>query len=553
MVDKNGPDDRFAKMNGKNNKPYLQTKGITKRFPGVIANDSITFDVKRGEIHGLLGENGAGKSTLMKILFGLYSQDEGEIYINGERSTIDSPQEATESGIAMVHQHFMLIPRLTVVENIVLGTRETPFAADSLLGKLSRTGPLKSILSSLTTNIEEARTKIETLCEEYGIDVDLDKQVWELEVGEQQRVEILKALYRDADLLVLDEPTAVLSPKGSTDLFETINELKEEGLAVILITHKLHEITSHTDRTTVLRDGNVIGTVETESVTEDDLAEMMVGREVLFDLERDKNTRGEKVLDASELYADDDRGIQAVNGVDLEVHKGEIVGIAGVSGNGQGQLTECLAGVRKTTGGTIEINGIDLTNEPPLSYVKNGVSYIPSDRYDVGSAPKRSLVDNAILKDYDEFSSSTSFDREAARKYTRELVEEYDVRTPDIDTHAGKLSGGNLQKLICARELSRSPDFLIADQPTRGIDVGAIEYIRSVLLEQRKKGTGILLVSEDLDEVMQVSDRIVVMYEGEIVYRAESDNALREVIGQCIASGEPEAAADAQAEMVEAK
>jgi len=375
--------------------------------------------------------------------------------------------------------------------------------------------------------------------------------VWELEVGEQQRVEILKALYRDAELLVLDEPTAVLSPKESDDLFETINELKEEGLAVILITHKLHEITAHTDRTTVLRDGNVIGTVDTDSVTEDDLAEMMVGREVLFDLDRDQNTRGEKVVDVSGLYADDDRGIQAVNGVDLEVHKGEIVGIAGVSGNGQAQLTECLAGVRETTAGTIEINGIDLTNEPPLSYVKNGVSYIPSDRYEVGSSPNRSLVDNAILKDYDEFATTTSFDREAAREYTKQLVEEYDVRTPSIDTHAGKLSGGNLQKLICARELSREPDFVIADQPTRGIDVGAIEYIRSVLLEQRKKGTGILLVSEDLDEVMQVSDRIVVMYEGEIVYRADSDNALREVIGQCIASGEPEAATDAEAEVVE--
>ncbi len=551
MVTIKEPVDQQEKMNIQNSTAILEMRNITKRFPGVVANDSISFAVQRGEIHGLLGENGAGKTTLMKILFGLYSQDGGEIYIDGNRSNIDTPQEATDAGIAMVHQHFMLIPRLTVLENIILGARETPFSKESLLGKLSRKGPLRGFISSLTIDRESSREKIKQLCENYGIDVDLDKQVWELEVGEQQRVEILKALYRDAELLVLDEPTAVLSPKESDELFKTITELKEQGLAVILITHKLNEITSHTDRTTVLRDGNVIDTVETETVDEDDLAEMMVGREVLFDLDREEKTRGERVVSVTELYADDDRDLRAVNGVDLQVHRGEIVGIAGVSGNGQSELSECLAGVRDVTGGTIEINGVDITNEPSVSFIENGVSYIPSDRHKVGSSPDRSLIDNIILKNYRDFATRTSFDKAAARQYATELVEEYDVRAPSIDTPASKLSGGNLQKLICARELSRDPDLLIADQPTRGIDVGAIEYIRSVLLEQREKGTGILLISEDLDEVMQVSDRIVVMYDGEIVYRADSDTALREVIGQCIASGEPEAATDAQAEVVE--
>lgn len=555
--DNNSKDNEYSltdrRHSDSDSNAFLEMRGITKRFPGVVANDSISFSVRKGEVHGLLGENGAGKSTLMKVLFGLYAEDEGEVYIDGKRRSIGSPTEALDAGIAMVHQHFMLIPRLTVIENIVLGARETPFTDGSLLDRMAKKRPLNSLLSALTLDLSGPREEIKRLCEEYGIDLDLDKQVWELDVGQRQRVEILKALYRDAELLVLDEPTAVLSPKESERLFKTIESLKQQGLSVILITHKLHEITGYTDRTTVLRDGKVVDTVKTDSVTESDLAEMMVGREVLFQLDRDTVDPGDTVLEVSNLCADDNRGIQALNNVDLEIRRGEIVGVAGVSGNGQSQLSECLAGVRKITAGTIHINGVDLTNARPRKFIKNGVSYIPADRHEVGCAPDRSLVDNVIMKDYRDFADSTSFDRAAAREYTQKLVDEFDVRTPDIDTKADKLSGGNLQKLICARELSRNPEFLIADQPTRGIDVGAIEYIRSVLLEQRKKGTGILLISEDLDEVMQVSDRIVVMYEGEIAYRANTDEALREVVGQYIASGDPQAAEEAEVQVTEAE
>jgi simple sugar transport system ATP-binding protein len=523
----------------------LEMRNITKTFPGVVANDSVDLGVQRGEIHALLGENGAGKSTLMKILYGLYTQDEGQIRLNGERVHIDSPQEAIEAGISMVHQHFMLIHRLTPVENIVLGSRETPFSEGSVLGRLYDIGPLRPLISGLTMDLEGPRRKIAALVEEYGMELDLDKQIWELDVGERQRVEILKALYEDADILILDEPTAVLSPGESEKLFETLDRLKAEGMSVILITHKLHEVVANADRTTVLREGEVVDCVDVDDITESDLAEMMVGREVLFQLDREDTATGDTVAEVNGVCAVDDRGIQALNQVDIEIREGEIVGVAGVSGNGQRELAECLAGIRDVTAGTISIGGTELTGAPPRSFIEANVSYIPEDRNEVGSAPERSITNNAIMKNYREFAGAGSFDREQARAYAQTLVEEFDIRAPNVETPVNKLSGGNLQKLICAREFSQDPDFLIANQPTRGIDVGAIEYIRTVLLEQRKEGTGILLLSEDLDEIFQLSDRIVAIYDGEIVHRTPTEEAKREHIGQYIAGGESTASREA--------
>jgi simple sugar transport system ATP-binding protein len=512
--------------------PVLEMDGIVKRFPGVVANDHVSFSVTDGEIHGLLGENGAGKSTLMKVLYGLYTPDEGEIWMNGTRLDLDSPRDAIEAGIGMVHQHFKLVPRLSVVENVVLGERKVDEGVAG--GMLPAWVPFSDSLRALRSNREESRERVVDLIDQYGFGVDPDASVWELDVGERQRVEILKSLYRDADLLVLDEPTAVLSPTESRELFETLRRLTESGLTVILITHKLDEAIEHTDRTTVLRDGSVVDCVSTNRVSKADLAEMMVGRDVLFDIEGvDRMTSSDPVVEADGLCAEDERGIEAVSGVTLTVNRSEIVGVAGVSGNGQKELAECLAGVRNATAGSITVNGRDLTNSSPRDFIDADVSYIPEDRYEHGCTPDRSVLENAILKDRDSYGR-VFLDRTDARADAEQIVEQFDVRVPGVDTPANKLSGGNLQKLICGRELNRNPDFLVANQPTRGIDVGAIEYIREVLLEQRDDGTGILLVSEDLDEVFQMSDRIVVLYEGSIVYEVDATEATREEIGQYI-------------------
>jgi simple sugar transport system ATP-binding protein len=506
--------------------------GIVKRFPGVVANDHVTFSVAKGEIHGLLGENGAGKSTLMKVLYGLYTPDEGEIWMNGRQLDLESPKDAIESGIGMVHQHFKLIPRLSVVQNIMLGERKTEERAASR--PLPEWIPFSGSVRALMSKRAESHEKVTELIDRYGFDIDPEAAIWELDVGERQRVEILKALYRDAELIVLDEPTAVLSPKESKELFETLRRLTESGLTVILITHKLEEVIDHTDRTTVLRDGEVVDCVDTDTVSKAELAEMMVGREVLFDIEERTTTATETaVAQATDLHAEDERGIEALSGIDLTVHEGEVVGVAGVSGNGQRELAECLVGVRNSTAGEITIGGRDLTNDSSQSFIDADVSYIPEDRYKFGCTPDRSLVENAILKDRASFSRIL-LDHQKAREHADQIVEDFDVRTPDIDTQANKLSGGNLQKLICGRELARDPDFLVANQPTRGIDVGAIEYIREVLLEQCATGTGILLFSENLDEILQMSDRIVVLYEGEIVFKTRAGETSREEIGQHI-------------------
>lgn len=516
--------------------PVLEMEDIVKKFPGgVVANDHINLTVHDGEIHGLLGENGAGKSTLMNILYGLYRPDSGEIRYDGEKLDLDSPQEAIDAGIGMVHQHFMLIPRLSVIQNVVLGKRESPEWVENAL---TETGRLGWALRGLSMETEDPREELLRLGEEYGINVDPDKQVWELDVGGQQRVEILKALYRDVELLILDEPTAVLTPLEAQQLFDTLEKLTDEGLSVIFITHKLEEIVGNTDRVTVLRDGERVDTVDTETVSEAELAEMMVGREVLFEREQTENSLGDRVLEVDGLHAEDERGVEAVRGVDLDIREGEIVGIAGVSGNGQRQFAECLAGVREPTGGSVRIRDVDFTSKTPAEYIDADVSYIPEDRLKYGCAPNKTVRENLIIKNIDDFQDGMFLDTAATREYAKRLVEEFDIRVAGIDVEVDKLSGGNLQKLIVARELSNNPDILIANQPTRGVDVGAIEYIQNVLLEQRNDDTGIVLISEDLSELTSLSDRIVVMFEGKIVHETPAETADQTRISQYMNRGE---------------
>jgi len=518
---------------------FLRMVDIVKAFPGVVANDHVDFSVRRGEIHGLLGENGAGKSTLMNVLYGLYRPDGGEVYLDGERLALDSPQDAIDHGIGMVHQHFMLIPRLSVAENVVLGRREPAASFREEAG-----GPVPEWLASnpisrsfgrlFSLGLDQPRARIEELADQYGFETDVDERIWELDVGQQQRVEILKALYRDVDLLILDEPTAVLTPNEAERLFETLDQLAEEGLTIIFITHKLKEVTALTDRVTVLRDGEKIETVDTAAVTREDLARLMVGREVFFDLEKPTVDVGASILSAAGLRAEDDRGIEALCGVDLEIHEGEIVGIAGVSGNGQRELAESLVGLREPTAGTIDVGGVDLTGTPPKRFIEHSVSFVPEDRYRFGCAEELSVMHNAVMKDYrrPEFGDRL-LDYDGMRAYAEELVESFDIRgVEDVTTmRAGDLSGGNLQKLILARELTREPDVLIANQPTRGVDVGAIEFVRETILEQRAEGIGVLLISENLDEVFELSDRILAIYEGEFVYETTPEEADQERVG----------------------
>ncbi len=514
----------------------LEVENLTKRFGDVVADDEVTFSVREGEIHGLLGENGAGKSVLMKMLYGLYSPTSGTIRFRGDPQQFDSPKDAIDTGIGMVHQHFKLIPRMTVLENIVLGERETSSPE-------SATGFGDRFRSLFTRERDRPRERVTELADTYGLDVDPDSKVWELDIGEQQRVEILKALYRDIDLLILDEPTAVLTPNESQRMFETIRQLVDEGLTVIFITHKLWEIEQMTDRVSVLRDGELVETVETDDVTQAELAELMVGRDVLFRLEKDAVDVRAPVLEASGLRAEDDRDIESLSGVDLTVHEGEIVGIAGVSGNGQRELAECLIGFRPLEDGEIEIKGETLTDATPREFVDAGVSFVPEDRYEHGCAADLSVMHNAGYKTYrtEKFESGRYFlDYGGMAAYASSLVDGFDVRgVVDVTrTPAGELSGGNLQKLILAREMRRDPDLLIANQPTRGVDVGAIENIRRLMLDQQEDGTGILLLSEDLDELLDVSDRILVIYEGEFVLETTPEETSKWELGMYMSTGE---------------
>lgn len=494
----------------------MRMVGIVKRFPGVLANDHVDFDVRAGEIHALLGENGAGKTTLMRQLYGLYRPDAGKILINGVEQHFNSPQDAIRAGIGMIHQHFMLVPSLTVVENVALGLKSS---------------------RGILLDLDRVEKRVRELSEQYGLKVDPKAYVWQLAVGEQQRVEILKALYRGAALLILDEPTAVLTPQEVEDLFRTLRQMARDGHALIFISHKLHEVLAISDRVTVLRDGRVVGTRPTHETNKSELAQMMVGRPVILQYERPPAQLGEVRLAIENLVVGGDRGHDAVRNVSLEVHAGEIVGLAGVSGNGQRELAEALAGLRPVKSGRILLCGKDITHEPPGARIALGQSYIPEERLRDGTIKQFSVADNLILEDHHKppFSRKIFLDFNAIREISERLVREYNVKTPSVDTPVKNLSGGNIQKLILARELSRRPKVLIASQPTRGVDIGATEYIHQRLLEQRQAGTAILLISEDLDEIRALSDRIAVIYEGEIVGIVDGPSATAEQLGLMMA------------------
>jgi simple sugar transport system ATP-binding protein len=497
----------------------ISMKGITKKFPGVIANDNITFAVKKGEIHGLLGENGAGKSVLMSILYGLYSSDEGEIHVNEVIQKIDSPSMAMQLGIGMVHQHFMLIPSLTVVENIILGDE-----------------PIKN---RFELDYKRMNDSVAEFCKLYRLNVDLDSRIYELPVGVQQRVEILKALYRGADVLILDEPTAVLTPDEAEELFNAVRVLKEEGKTVIFISHKLKEVLSICDRITVLKRGQVIGTVDASDSTEESLTNMMVGRKIIYEF--DKAPQGEQrtILKVEGVEALSERGIPALLDVTFEVRCNEILGLAGVEGNGQTELIEVLTGLRTPTNGNILLDGQKITHASPEERIRQGMSHIPEDRYKRGMIPEFTIQENIILgSQRDRFTDNGfTLDNNRALDYTLGLIRDYQVQTPGPQTLIGTLSGGNQQRVIVAREFSRDPKIIIAAQPTRGLDVGATEYVRKKLIEMREQDKAVLLISADLDEIWALSDRIAVIYEGKIVAVKDVSDTTEQEVGRLMAGG----------------
>jgi simple sugar transport system ATP-binding protein len=494
----------------------LEARGITKRFPGVLANDHIDFEIRAGEIHAILGENGAGKTTLMKILFGLLQPDEGEIYVHGEKVTFRSPLDAIHLGIGMVHQNRKLIPAHTVIENIILGHP-----------KAGRIPDLKRI-----------RGEIEELCDRYGFKIDLKAKVWQLSEGEKQAVEILKTLYRGARILILDEPTSSLAPPETEKLLASIRIMTGDDLALVpFITHKLPIVLTISERVTVLRGGKVTARLRTAEATENGLAQEMVGREVIFRLEHVEVEQGKPILEVDNLSALNDKGLLALKGVSFSVHEGEIFGIAGVSGNGQQVLAEVLAGLRKTVAGRVLMDGINITRSGSLERWKNGMGYIPSDRIDVGSIGEYSLVENVLMNYHFDaaFSRWGIVDSQKARKLTEGLISEYGIVTRGPDSTAKSLSGGNLQKLILARVLSRKPRLIIANLPTQGLDVGATEFVQNKLLEAKRQHAAILLISEDLEEVLSLSDRVAPIYEGEFMGIIPIERARREDIGAMMA------------------
>jgi ABC-type uncharacterized transport system ATPase subunit len=484
--------------------PALELRGITKRFGPVVANDRIDFDLRQGEVHALLGENGAGKSTLMSILYGLYSPDEGEIRVNGERAEIDSPSRAIDLGIGMVHQHFMLVPVMTVTENIVLGEE-----------------PTRGVL----LDVREGSRKVKELSDRYGLAVDPDAVIEQVSVGMQQRVEILKTLYRDARILILDEPTAVLTAQETQELFDVLRALKEDGVSIVFISHKLNEVLEIADRVTVLRRGEMIDTVPTEGATEQSLARLMVGRDVLLRVEKKSATLGEPMLEVEDLHVRDQRGLEAVKGVSMNVRGGEVVAIAGVDGNGQLELVQAIAGVVVPESGRVSIAGEDVTGEGVRETTDAGVAHIPEDRQLCGLVLDFTLAENLALREYRQppISNHGVLSMSGMNDRARDLLKEYDVRGGEPGTLASSLSGGNQQKVAVAREVASNPKLLIAHQPTRGLDVGAIEFVHRRLLEERDKGRGILLVSLEFEEIRALADRIVVIYEGELVAEFEPD------------------------------
>jgi ABC-type uncharacterized transport system ATPase subunit len=487
------------------NANVVSMRGIVKRFPGVLANDSVDFALRKGEIHALLGENGAGKSTLMNVLAGLYRPDEGAILVEGKPVVFNSPRQAIAHGIGMIHQHFMLVPSQTVTENILLGL-DTP---------------------RFFLNLSRHDRAIADLSKKFSMEVDPKAKVWQLSVGEQQRVEILKMLYRGANILIMDEPTAVLAPTEIGKLFQTLRVMVAEGKSIIFISHKLNEVTDISDRITILRRGKVTAAgLNTREITKTQLARLMVGREVIFSYQKKASQPGKVVLSVRNVRCENDKGLPALRGVNLEVRQGEIVGLAGVAGNGQRELADVITGLRSCDQGVIEVSGDDIANKPVRQGIRKGVSHIPEDRNHVGTAPNLSLTDNVIMKKYDQppIVHGWLMSSIAADQYASELKKTYDIMAPSINTPVRLLSGGNLQRVILAREISNLPVLMIAMQPTRGLDVGAIEGVHRLLLAQREAGAAVLLISEELDELLDLSDRIYVIYEGEIMGEVTDGN-----------------------------
>jgi general nucleoside transport system ATP-binding protein len=479
--------------------PLLELRAITKRFPGVLANDNVDFDLRRGEVHALLGENGAGKSTLMNILYGLYTPDEGEILLNGKQIEVGSTKASIEHGIGMVHQHFMLIPVMTVAENIVLATE--PRTAGVLL------------------DYDAASRRVREISERYGLAVNPSARVDRITVGQQQRVEILKALYRGAEILILDEPTAVLTPQEAQELFEILRSLKSQGKSIVFISHKLNEVLDIADRITVVRRGVVVDTIPAAGATEEGLARMMVGREVLLRVDKTPASPGEPLLEVEDLHVIDDRGLEMVRGVSFQVRAGEIVGLAGVDANGQSELIDAIAGLRAVRSGRIVVDGVDVSHANARTAIDEGVGHIPEDRHRRGLVLPFSLTENLALHEYRKAPNSRLgfLNPRVMLARARRLLDEFDVRGGTPTTPAFSLSGGNQQKVVLAREIDANPKVLIAAQPTRGLDVGAIEFVHRRLVEQRDSGRAVLLVSLELEEILSLSDRILVIYEGEIV------------------------------------
>jgi simple sugar transport system ATP-binding protein len=498
--------------------PFVAMRGITKRFPGVLANDQINLTIQRGEIHALLGENGAGKSTLMNILYGLYQPDEGQILINGEPVQLNGPHEAIRRGIGMVHQHFMLVPPFTVAENIVLGSE-----------------PRKGF----RLDMRKAIADVQQISEQYGLHVNPTAKVQDISVGMQQRAEILKALYRGADLLILDEPTAVLTPQEVDELIVVMRELVAQGKAIVFITHKLKEVLHACDKVTVMRRGRIIDSVPAAGASVDQLAALMVGREVKLTVDKQQAQPGTEVLRVEHLSAKNNRDLPAVRDVSFNVQSGEIVAIAGVEGNGQTELIECLTGLRKCQSGTVQLKGKSITNQSPRSIGLDGLAHIPQDRHQRGLVLDFTVAENMILQTYfgPPFAQRMMINRREMHSYAERLSKQYDVRTPAVDSLARTLSGGNQQKVVVAREIERDPDLLIAAQPTRGLDVGAIEFIHQRLVEQRDAGKAVLLVSLELDEVLALADRILVMYDGQIAGAMPASEATEEKLGILMAGG----------------
>ncbi len=509
----------------------LEVRDIVKRFPGVLANDHVNFNLRKGEVHALLGENGAGKTTLMNIIYGLYHPDEGEIFVNGRKVTIDSPHDAIRLGIGMVHQHFMLVPVFTVAENLILGAEPT---------------------KGLSLDLKAARQAVVDLSQRYGLEVEPDAIIEDLPVGVQQRVEILKALYREAKVLVLDEPTAVLTPQEVEELFVIMRQLTERGVSIIFITHKLKEVLAIADRITVMRRGRVVGTVRPQEVDEAKLAAMMVGREVVLQVEKSPAEPGEPVLQVRDLVVEDERHLIAVDHVNLEVRRGEVVGVAGVQGNGQTELAEALTGLRPIREGQMLLGGKSVPPRNPRYLIEHGMAHIPEDRQKHGLVLSYTIADNLVLCTYYKppFARGLQRNQAAIVENAEKLVQQFDVRTPSIFTTAGSLSGGNQQKVIVAREFSRPVDLLIANQPTRGLDVGSIEYIHKRIVQMRDQGAGVLLISAELDEIMSLADRIAVMFRGKIVATVKAEEVNREQLGLLMAGspasevlGQPQPAA----------